>query len=71
MIHSIQSEYFVFLQSKHVFDNVFISVFIQDGESALMRAADEGHVNIVGLLLAREGVDINLQDEVTIMTIQK
>jgi hypothetical protein len=36
---------------------------------ALILAAFEGHVNIVELLLAREEIEINEQDEVTIIII--
>ena len=41
-----------------------VVVFLQDGHTALMIAADEGHESIVERLLAA-GANIDLQDQVS------
>ena len=37
---------------------------LQDKATALMRAAVEGHTDVVQVLLSRQDVDINTRDEV-------
>ena len=39
-------------------------LFGQNGETALMLAADVGHLEVVELLLAHPDVDVNVQDKV-------
>jgi ankyrin repeat protein len=40
---------------------------IQAGTTALLWAVDKGHVNIVELLLARKGIEINMTNKVFIV----
>ena len=48
------------------YDNCFIFISLQDGDTALIDAATEGHTNIVKILLDR-GAATDIQDKVTVI----
>ena len=62
-----------FLHHRHVcIDNVSLGRYyygasiptLQDGRTALMEAADQGHTDVVKVLVAIAGVELNVVDKV-------